>query len=54
MVQIHRIRHDHQAPFWIVFVCLVVQGQAVTQGENKEKRKKNFDQKQKPFAAAKS
>ena len=53
MVQIHRIGHDHQPPFWVVFVRLVVQGQAVTQGENKAK-KQNFDQKQKPFAAATS
>ena len=37
MAQTCRIGHDHQAHFWVVLllVVLVVQGQAVTQGENK-------------------
>ena len=33
MAQIRRIGHDHQAPFWLVF--LVVGNHAVTQGKNK-------------------
>ena len=41
MAQISRIVHDHQAPFWVfllvilLVVLLVLQGQAVTQGKNK-------------------
>ena len=34
MAQIRRIGHDIQAPFWVV-VVLVIQRQALTQGENK-------------------
>ena len=35
MAQIHRIGHDHQAPFWCVVLVLVLGYKAVTRGENK-------------------